>query len=155
MPGTGGETAKEPSGWTVDTGLNHVLALMAEKDTRDQQRFDAQQLALRDALLAQEKAVSAALAAADRAVTKAEEAATKRFDSVNEFRGQLADQAREFMPRREAEQALENLRERVGGIDRKQGDVAARQVGGDKVWAYVLGAAGFVIGFVGTVTRFA
>lgn len=87
-----------------------------EKDVRDQQRFDAQQLALRDALLAQEKAVSAALEAAQQAVLKAEGAAEKRFENMNEFRGQLADQAATLMPRQEMQVLVDAINEKIGII---------------------------------------
>jgi predicted mannosyl-3-phosphoglycerate phosphatase (HAD superfamily) len=70
-----GETEANISGWTVDTLHSHVLAMLREKDLRDAQRFEARQLALRDALVGQEKAVNAALQAAQQAVQKAETAA--------------------------------------------------------------------------------
>ena len=104
-----GETRSDESGWTVDT----LHALMNERDIRYQQRFEAQQKALQDALLAAEKAVSTAMASADRAVLKAENAAEKRFEGVNEFRATLADQAARLMPRQESEVALAAIREKV------------------------------------------
>lgn len=158
MPVGGGETAKDVSGWTVDTvnaRLDSVerelLRLMGEKDQRDEQRFRAQQEAFRSEL--------ASLA---RAVDKAEQAYEKRFEGVNEFRQQLGDQARDFMPRREAEQLILALRdslgaehERVNLLDRRQGEITAARGGGDKVWAYVLAAVGLIVGVIGIVTRFA
>lgn len=48
------------------------------------QRFDAQQLALKDALIAQEKAVSAALDNTREAINKADTATDKRFDLMSE-----------------------------------------------------------------------
>jgi hypothetical protein len=68
------------------------------------------------ALQAAEKAVTAALVAADRAVAKAEAAAEKRFESVNEFRGQLADQAGTFMPRVEYSAVHKALEERLESL---------------------------------------
>jgi len=123
-----GETEDQVSGWTTDTLRSHLLTLigekfdrlrsmLAEKDVRDQQRFDAQQLALRDALTAQEKAVNAALTAAEQAVQKAETAAEKRFDAVNEFRAQLADQAQTFMPRNEAQVLIDGQNDKIGGLE--------------------------------------
>ena len=41
--------------------------------------------------------------ACQAAITKAETAAEKRFESVNEFRGQMADQATHFITRNESE----------------------------------------------------
>jgi hypothetical protein len=57
---------------------------------RTEQRFEAS-----------EKAILAALTAAKEAVNKAEIAQEKRLDSVNEFRGQLSDQAATFVTRTE------------------------------------------------------
>lgn len=48
-----------------------------------------------------------------RALDKAEAAADKRFESVNEFRAQLSDQARSFMPRTEAEVRWTALHDRM------------------------------------------
>src|SRR6478752_7363989 len=93
---------KRANRWTVETLKEYLEALIAAHGMADRDRFDAQ-----------EKAVNAALAAAERAVTKAEIAAEKRFDSVNEFRAQLADQARDFMPRKEFEVQLGALSARV------------------------------------------
>jgi len=67
--------------------LRNLENLFSQKDLRDQQRFDAQQKALTDALLAAEKAVAAALTAADTAVNKAEQASERRLDGVNNGMG--------------------------------------------------------------------
>lgn len=55
MAGTGaggGETAKEPSGFTVDTIHQLVDAILAERDRRYEQRFQTQQQSLEVALAA-------------------------------------------------------------------------------------------------------
>ncbi len=158
-----GETEKNISAWTNDTVLVHLAALIdandrryqdrfqgfadlfAEKDLRDQQRFDAQQLALRDALTSQEKAVNAALLAAQEAVQKAEAAAEKRFDAVNEFRAQLADQAATLMPRQETTVLLDGITERLGATEKRINESGGRSQGRDDVWGYIIGAAGIVI----------
>lgn len=107
--------------------------MMESNDLRYQQRYDAQQKALEAALLAAEKAVQAALVAAEKAVTKAELAAERRFESVNEFRGQLADQATLFMPRAEYESAHTALEDKLNSaaarVDRME---AVRQGGIDQ-----------------------
>lgn len=76
--------------WTVDTLKEHLEALLAAKDLRDQQRFDASQQALAAALLSADRAVQAALQAAKEAVTKAELSADKRFELLNELRSGVA-----------------------------------------------------------------
>jgi hypothetical protein len=74
------------AGWTVETIKEHFDAILEQKDTRDQQRYDASQKALEAALLAADRAVQAALQAAKEAVQKAEMAADKRFELLNELR---------------------------------------------------------------------
>lgn len=89
-----GETRSDISGWTVDTLKAHTEQLLEEMDRRYAQRFLATQ----------------------EAITKAETAAEKRFDSVNEFRGQLTDQARTFMPRLESEQRMSTLDDKIAAL---------------------------------------
>jgi hypothetical protein len=91
----------------------HTRDLLAEKDKRDQQRYDAQVKALEAALLAQQTAVAAALLAAEKAVTKAEIASEKRFDGINEFRGAYADIIAAQLPRTEADARFSALAERM------------------------------------------
>lgn len=84
-----------------------------------QAAVEAQQTAMKTALTAADAATKAALAAAEKAVDKAQEAGEKRLDNVNEFRGQLADQARTFMPRNESEVRMTALTERIdAAVDR-------------------------------------
>jgi len=51
-----------------------------------------------------------------KALTTALVATDKRFDTVNEFRAQLADLIRTFMPRTEADARLQALDERLSAI---------------------------------------
>ena len=71
--------------------------------------FIAQQTAMKTAFDAADKAVAAALESAEKAVVKAETAAEKRFEGVNEFRGQLQDQAATFISRTEFAGAIAAL----------------------------------------------
>lgn len=72
-----GETEADVSGWTVDTLKSYVERILAERDRRYEQRFQASEVS----------------------VTKAEAATEKRFESVNEFRAQLKDQQLDFVSR--------------------------------------------------------
>lgn len=140
-----GETREEVSGWTVDT----LRALMDERDVRYEQRFQAQQKALQDALLAAEKAVSTAMASADRAVLKAETAAEKRFEGVNEFRATLADQAARLMPRAEAEVSLAAMREKVDSALIRVNTIEAAKHGASDNTKAILAAIGAAIAIAG------
>lgn len=139
------------SDWTTDTLHAHIIALLGEKDLRDDQRFQAQQQALRDAL---DKA--------EQAVDKANTATEKRFDSVNEFRGQLSDQAATFMQRSEAlalitgvkEQLTRNeerSQERLNLLSNSDRFSAGRMVGSDNLSKLIfaaIGAAGVLYAIV-------
>jgi hypothetical protein len=100
------------SSWTVDTlhkyTVQRIDDLVTLLDERHQSQikateaaFAAQQAAMRTAFDAADKAVQAALTAVEKASDRAEGASDKRFDSVNEFRGQLADQAANLVTRAE------------------------------------------------------
>lgn len=99
---------------TAATEQTHVFtALLREAERRAQDLTDAKFVTYRTlidsqaekvalALEATETAIGKAEAATSKAIDKAEAANTDRFASVNEFRAQLSDQARTFMPRNEA-----------------------------------------------------
>ena len=129
--------------------LDHVRALLAEKDLRDQQRYDAQTKAVETAMAAQQTAMRAALDAADKfnamilsaqkeAVTKAEIAADKRFDLLNELRMGVATH--------EQMEALEKvvtvMRDEVTGMRQRSAGVSAS-------WAMMMGLGGLIITVVG------
>lgn len=114
--------------------LEHIKALMAEKDVRDQQRFDAQTTATQAALAAVKEATQAALTAAKEAVVKAENASEKRFEGVNEFRQTLSDQAATFISRSE----FNALKER---LDRGEG----RSGGLNDGWKWLLAIAALAV----------
>lgn len=110
-----GETARQESGWTVDTLKQHY----------DQRFIDL------------DVAVQAALKAAEKAVTKAETAADKRFELLNELRSGVATTA----DLETVEKLLSELKDRVGRIeDVKTGSELT--VG--KIFA-AIGAVGVVI----------
>lgn len=109
----------------------HLTVLLAEMD----RRFEA-------AIAAQDKAVQIAMVASEKAVVKAEIAAEKRFESVNEFRGQLADQAATFMPRAEAEQRLSALAEKIDDLK------GSSKAGASALWGWIAGGAALVVAVV-------
>jgi hypothetical protein len=99
-----GETEAQQSGWTVDTLRADILARLAMLEQLLLERYATQT-----------KAVDAAFSAAE-----------KRFDSVNEFRGQLSDQAGTFMPRAETEAVVLRLTERIQELSAQQNNAISR-----------------------------
>jgi hypothetical protein len=142
-----GETGDVESGWTVDTLHAHVQQRMNSLQMLLDERYATQTKAVESAFSAADRAVNAALLAAEKAVGKAESAAEKRFDAVNEFRGQLADQASTFMPRAEAETRLQALAEKIDDLATRIDKSEGRGTGLNAGWVYLLAA----IAAVGTI----
>lgn len=121
----------------VDAALATHDKMLTEMDRRYEQRFHAQEGATALALarvdkefhehLAQVRAEThAALEAADKAIAKAESATEKRFEGVNEFRAQLADQTRTFIPRTESISRHERTAEQIEALVRADADIRDR-----------------------------
>lgn len=160
-----GETETNVSAWTNDTVLEYVKALFIETGKRNDDRLTALEAELRtlddvidsrrDALqkltderdrryeqrfAAQEAAVQNALNSAEKAVTKAEIATEKRFEGVNEFRGQLADQARTFLPRQEYTVQHDPLVDRVAKLETANVSADSQRAGSNTTVAYIISA---------------
>lgn len=149
-------------GWSIDTALDYVLALIAANDKRYEQRFEASQKALDAALTAQKEAtqaafaaqkegISAALAAADRAVQKAEAATEKRFESVNEFRGTLDQQQRTLIPRSEVDVLVKGLEEKIAQNTKQMDALQSERLGIKGGWGYAVGVVGLVFVLLGVI----
>jgi hypothetical protein len=91
-------------------------------------------------------------AAAKEAVEKVERATELRFASVNEFRQQLGDQTRQFMPRLEVEQQFKSLEEKINRNETRLNARDDRGKGMGEIWGWIVGAAG-LIGLVITFMR--
>lgn len=128
-------------GWTIETLKEHFDVRMAEQNSQNVQRFEAQ-----------EKAVAAALAAAKEAVIKAEAAAEKRFEGVNEFRATLADQQRTLMPRQEAELAMDSMKEKIDILQKSQEKETSssdgEKSGFKNAWGLLVGIIGVAIAII-------
>lgn len=176
----------------VEKAVGALKELTFEKvsgaDIRYQQRFEAQERAVtialqavdkefhehltqvrsetKAALDASEKAIEKAEIATQKAIEKAESATDTRFAAVNEFRAQLADQTATFMLRREAEQRIGQVDDKLGTFQtsfiqqingmsqRIDGQIAAinsrldrtegSSKGKDASWGYLIAAIGLL-----------
>ena len=165
-----GETEESVSGWTVDTLHNHMqrqiddMRKMLDERYQTQTKavdaaFLAQQTAMTTALAAAERAVATALQSAEKAVSKAEVAQEKRLESVNEFRGQLSDQAATFVRRDEVDIRITSLNERVtelsSRIDLSQGEhvgVRSARTTARNDNTFLIGAVGLVLTIIAVAT---
>ena len=129
MPEGGGQTANDPSGWSVDTLREYLLSVITANDLRYAERFKAQA----------------------EAVSKAEVASEKRFDSVNEFRKTLSDQTATFATRADLDAAKELLSSKVDGLKTRADRGAGTIAGVGTSWGYLIGVAGFLTAVIALV----
>jgi hypothetical protein len=129
-------------GWTVETLGEHFDIRLADKDLRDQQRFEAQS-----------SAIAAALLAAEKAVSKAETANERRFEGVNEFRQTLSDQAATFISRTEFEAQLKSVTERVQELATRVDKTEGRSGGLNSFLSYLIAGAAIIVAIISWVTR--
>ena len=136
----GGETERNISGWTTDTLKEYFDARLieAEKrlegadtaaDVRNEQRFTAQQQAVKDALTSQEKAVSAALVAAEKAVLVAETNAEKWRMNAHEWRASMLDREQRFASRIEMEAKFEGFSKEIAGLKESRAEGSGEKGG--------------------------
>ena len=137
--------------WTVVTLRQHVDARFDALERLLNERHVSAQKALDAALVAQREATTAALAANKEAVLKAEHASEKRFEGVNEFRQSLADQARLFMPRAEAETLYKAVDEKVAALAVRLDRTEGRGHGRRDAWGYVVAVIGTLVGLAGLI----
>jgi hypothetical protein len=128
-------------GWTLDSlasalqrQIDDLRAMLDERYATQTRAVDAaflaQSTAMATALTAAERLVQTAASATEKAIGKAELAGDKRFESVNEFRGQLRDQAATFLPRTEYLAGHSSLAEKIdaagGRVAERLGNVESR-----------------------------
>ncbi len=105
----------------------------ADKDTRDQQRYESMQ----------------------RAIDKAEAASEKRLDAVNEFRAQLKDQQTTLITRAEAEARFTAISDTLADIKERVTRFEGRVAGAASFWGIIVGAGGLLIAAILLVHDFA
>jgi hypothetical protein len=120
-----GETEKAVSGWTTDTLHQHMQREIDDLRALLDERAANQKQAISDALTAADKLIQAALVSAEKAVDKALDANEKRFEGVNEFRGQLTDQAATFVRRDEIDIRITALGDKLDAETKRNADLIA------------------------------
>ncbi len=100
-----------------------------------------------------DKAIQAALQAAKEAVAKAEIATEKRFDAVNEFRGQLADQAATLLTRSEYDTNHKALEDKISDLTDRLNRSEGKGSGFSQSWGVFLAIATLAISVLYIMVR--
>lgn len=102
--------------WTFMTLKDYFERIIKEHDRLYDERFESQ----------------------TEALTRTGTAIDRRFESVNEFRGQLSDQARTFMTRDEATQRIDSLAEKIDILSRIAERRSGQSTGLSAGWGYLV-----------------
>jgi len=122
--------------------IANLRSLMDERDRRYEERFKAT-----------DEKTSLALTSSEKAVAKAEIATEKRFDSVNEFRGQLKDQAATLIPRAEAEVKFNSFAKDIEELKKSVLLSQGRSSGFSASWGIALSLGLLAIALIGLILR--
>jgi len=122
--------------------LRGLVVLMEERNLRNMERFEAQEKANALALAGADKATQIALDAARDAVATAAVANEKRFEIQNEWRGQMGDQSRLYMPRAETEALLHTVNGVLSELKKAADTNSGRGAGMGALWGWIIGALG-------------
>lgn len=123
----------------METALASFKELMEERDKRY-----AQQAA------SQEAAVKASMQNSKFALEKADTALEKRLDSLNELRGMLSDQSREFARSEEVRLLITGLERQLIAVDSLVQHQIARGGGIKELLGYIVAFAGVAIAGIAT-----
>lgn len=147
--------ARAIEGVLVQVSANQVAQQRAVEVALVQveQRILAVQDVSSERVSAVQQAALAALGASEKAIVKSEISTEKRFEAVNEFRAQLADQTRTFMPRevadalitelrRSAENQIAELRNQMASLQQRMDQSTGSSAGATKSIGYVITAVG-------------
>jgi hypothetical protein len=132
----------EPDLREVIAEIDGFRALMDERDRRYQERF-----------LAMDEKTGLALTSSEKAVAKAEIATEKRFDSVNEFRGQLKDQASTLLPRAEADVKFSGFSKEIEELKKSVLTAQGRSSGFNASWGIAVSIVLFALTVFGLFLR--
>jgi hypothetical protein len=100
--------------------LSNIAAIRELLDERDRfylVQFKAAETAVKAALDAAKEQVITTFNSSEKAIVKAENAQKDYNERTNEFRGQLSDQAKTFMPRIEVDRINAVLEDKISRLD--------------------------------------
>jgi hypothetical protein len=114
-----GSRTHEPSLRELTAELEGLKELTLEKFTASTAMSDERDRRYEERFKAMDEKTGLALTSSEKAVAKAETATEKRFDAVNEFRGQLKDQASTLLPKAEADAKFRAYDEKLDDIKKE------------------------------------
>ncbi len=127
----------------LSTKENSILRELTQLRNTFEREIDNVKEVAKEALISSKEAADKALSAID-----------KRLEGVNEFRGQMADQQRTYIPRQEVEIMFKNISERTAKNEELLSRIDASKKGSGETWAYVIGAIGLLIGIITLIVKY-
>jgi hypothetical protein len=121
----------------LEANLAALRDVLTERDIRYSQRAAAQ-----------DDAVRAALDTSKEAITKAEAATERRLETLNELRGVVVDQARDFARKAEVQLLVDGMEKRIETITRAVSARDAHGLGVKDAIGWAVGAIGLIGGFI-------
>lgn len=139
------------SGWTVDTLLVYILAILNERDARFRNITTTAEQNHVDLVEQLRRETALSLAATKEAINKSESSIDKRFSNANEFRAQLGDQAKTFLPRAEYAAAHLRLEERMTDMGDRLNRSEGTGIGSHNSWIRAVEAVATIGALFGIV----
>lgn len=118
----GGQTQRDPSGWTVDTAKEHL----AERIDHIEDRLNDQLQRLDERYATLQNNLATTAQTSKNAQEKFETSVADRFTTVNEFRNSLDDLGKQMATRRELETATASIGLRIDDLTKSVGDLRSR-----------------------------
>lgn len=146
--------------WAADqsTELRHIKELLDERDRLYTDRDNSRKQAVDAALTAAKEQTASSFAASKEAIQKADTAQKEYNDRSNEFRGQLADQAKRLATKDEMFALLKNMDDRMGRIEldvrtnrEAISSATSKGQGMTQFWDYLVVIVGMALAVFGAV----
>jgi chromosome segregation ATPase len=127
-----------------------IKAILEERDRRYAESFQNLDRRIEDMGTQLRREVASALASAKEAISKQEDAYNARFQSINEFRQTLSDQTATFIPRSEAENRIEEVKDKIDALSASYDISRGKSQGLQAGWGYFVAICGMFAGAIAT-----
>lgn len=140
--------------WSPQQVMEYLKSLLEAGDKRYEERFNAQQTSVKEALAAAEKAVNAALIASEKAILVAEVNSEKWRANANEWRSAMDDREAKFATQSEVDLQIRAMANRLGIVETTLATRAGKGEGLNFGWSLLLSVATFAVSLLVAISIF-